>query len=326
MKILKLVDKCRTIGISGHENPDGDCVGSCMGMALFLRKALPDAQIDVFLEKPPAELERNIPGSEAIRHDFRSDISRYDAFIVLDSTGERTAGARKMYESAALRINIDHHISNPGTGDVNYIDGQASSACELVYRVIDTSMIDRDIAQALYVGIVTDTGVFQYSNTGQSTMRAAGDLMKYGFDFSAIIREVFFERTFKQARALGAAFTAMESRLDGRYVRCALSIETQRNMGLVRADLEEISSQMVLTAGADCAIFVHEDAPDLWRGSFRSNKIVDVARIAVMFGGGGHIRASGCTIYTQDRSIGEVLAQIEADIAAQESSYVSRNA
>lgn len=317
MKILELVDKCKTIGISGHENPDGDCVGSCMGLALFLRKALPNTQVDVFLEKVPEELERNIPGADTIRHDFQPRVSRYDAFVVLDSTGERTAGAREMYEAAGLRINIDHHISNPGTGDINYIDGNASSACELVYRVIDTSLLDRDMAQALYVGIVTDTGVFQYSNTGRSTMHIAGDLIKYGFDFSAIIREVFFERTFKQARALGAAFTAMEAGPDGKYVLCALPLEKQRSLGIERADLEGISSQMVLTAGADCAVFLHEDAPDLWRGSFRSNEIIDVARIAAMFGGGGHVRAAGCTVHTQDRKIEEVVEQIEADIAAQ---------
>lgn len=317
MKILDLVGNCTAIGISGHENPDGDCIGACMGMALFLRKAMPSARVDVFLERIPAELERNIPGTETILHDFHSDIQSYDAFLVLDSASDRTAGAKKMFDAAGLRINIDHHVSNPGSGDVNYINGQAGSACELVYEVIDRNLLDREIAQALYVGIVTDTGVFQYSSTSESTMRTAGDLMRFGFDFSAIIREVFFERSFSQAKALSAALAAMEARLGGKYVRSCLPLSTRKKLGFSRGDMEGVSAQMVLTAGADCSVFLHEDAPSLWRGSFRSNEIVDVAKIASRFGGGGHVRAAGCTIHLEEGSIEEVLAQIEDDIAAQ---------
>ena len=156
------------------------------------------------METLPQELEKNIPGADTILHTVPEDEARYDAFILLDSVPGRTGDAEKLYQEAALTINIDHHISNPGSGDVNYIDAAASSASELVYNVIDHDAIDKEIAQALYVGMVTDTGVFQYSSTGESTMCAAGHLMSYGFDFTAVIREVFFERTALQARMVGA--------------------------------------------------------------------------------------------------------------------------
>ena len=314
MKILDLVKNCARIGISGHENPDGDCVGSCCGLALFLRKALPSAQVDVFLESFPEALMRNIPGAESILFSIPADAKKYDAFIVLDSMPDRIGEAARLYEEAALKINIDHHKTNPGCGDAFYVDEDASSACELVLEVIDDSLVNRDNAQALYVGIVTDTGVFQYSNTKESTMRTAGRLMSYGFDHTAVIREVFFERTFLQGRMLGLSLVRSELLMDGKCIFCVLDGETIAEYGASRKDLDRISSQLLLTEGVDCAVFLHETDPGIWRGSFRSSNIVDVARTASLFKGGGHTRAAGCTIRSE---IGEAVKILKEDIKAQ---------
>lgn len=314
MKLLDLVKNCKRIGITGHSNPDGDCAGSCCASALYLRKRLPDAQVDVYLETLPQELEKNIPGADTILHTVPEDEARYDAFILLDSVPGRTGDAEKLYKEAALTINIDHHISNPGSGDVNYIDAAASSASELVYNVIDHDTIDREIAQALYVGMVTDTGVFQYSSTGESTMRAAGHLMSYGFDFTAVIREVFFERTAMQARLLGEAFVRAEFFMNGKCVISILDKALLDHYGATRQDLDGISAQLALTKGIDCAVFLHEDEPGVWRSSMRSVQIVNVAALASRFQGGGHIRAAGCTI-TSD--IDEAVRLIKNDIEQQ---------
>ena len=218
MRILEELKGCRTIGISGHENPDGDCAGSCMGLALFLRKTMPEARVDVFLEPLRPELAANIPGSGTIITDFRTDLESYDAFIVLDSAKDRISGAETLFDRAAKTINIDHHVSNPGTGMVNYVNGASSSTCELVYEVLDRDMMDEQIAQALYVGMVTDTGCFRFSNTSRKTMDVAGDLMTFGFDFPRIVREVYFEKTFVQQRVLGRALTKAKSHLGGRCI------------------------------------------------------------------------------------------------------------
>ncbi len=300
MKILEQVKNSKRIGISGHENPDGDCAGSCCGLALYLRKKMPEAQVDIFLEELPGSLERCIPGSDTILHEIPSEADRYDAFIVLDSTPERTGGAYALYKKAERKINIDHHRTNKGPSDaVTYIDGDASSACELVYNVIEREDIDREIAKALYVGMVTDTGVFQYSNTSESTMRAAGHLMSFGFDFSALIREVFFARTFTQAKILGTALTRAELLLQGKLILCVLDKKTLEEVGAERKDLDGISAQMCLTEGVDCSVLVHESGSGEWRASFRSANITDVSHTARLFEGGGHMRASGCTIRTE---------------------------
>ena len=315
MEILELVKNCTRIGLTGHENPDGDCTGACCGLALYLRKVLPEAIVDIYLEPPAENLIRNIPGADTIIYEVTGNEEKYDAFIVLDSAPSRVGKPLELYNRAGLKINIDHHRTNPGAGDTEcYIDGKASSACELVYNVIDREEIDARIAQALYVGIVTDTGVFQYSNTSESTMRAAGSLMSYGFDHTAVIREVFFERTPKQARVLGTALIKAEPLLDGKLILCCFDKKTMDELGAGRKDLDGISAQLLLTEGADCSVFFHETEPGIWRASMRSLHVTDVSSIAAKHEGGGHLRAAGFTIRTD---IHTAIKDITDDIAQQ---------
>ena len=309
MQILEELKGCATIGISGHENPDGDCAGACLGLALYLRKVMPQARVDVFLEPLRDELYKNIPGSETVITDFRTDIDAYDAFVVLDSAKDRIGPAEAFFDRAKKTVNIDHHISNPGTGMVNYVNGQSSSACELVCELVDFSLIDRDIAQALYVGIVTDTGCFRFSSTSRKTMEVAGRLMTYGFDFPTIVRDVYFEKTWVQQRVLGRALMKSKSYLGGKIIVSRLAHETILSLGGVGKDVEGIVSALVSTAGADCSIFAHERSNGEWRVSFRSNSIVNVAAIAEKYGGGGHVRASGCTI-GRERNIEMVIREM----------------
>ena len=315
MKIWELVKNCTRIGITGHENPDGDCTGACCGLALYLRKIMPEAAVDIYLEPPAESLIRNIPGADTIIYEVTGNEEKYDAFIVLDSEPSRVGKPLELFNSAGLKINIDHHRTNPGADDTEcYIDGKASSACELVYEVIDPDELDEQIAQALYVGIVTDTGVFQYSNTSESTMRAAGRLMSYGFDHTAVIREVFFERTFKQARVLGTALLKAEPLLDGKLILCCFDKKTMDELGAERKDLDGISAQLLLTEGADCSVFMHETEPGIWRASMRSLHVTDVSRIAARHEGGGHLRAAGFTVRTD---IHAAVKDIKDDIAQQ---------
>lgn len=177
MDIFEVVKDATTIGISGHIRPDGDCVGSVMGLYLYLKKACPRAKVEVMLEKP-ADVFACIKGIEEIHTDYVSDVERYDVFFALDGAKDRLGEAEKFFDGAKKKVNIDHHISNKGCGDVNYIMPKASSTSELIYDVIaDKSLLDTEIAKALYIGIIHDTGVLQYSNTAPSTLKAAAELI-----------------------------------------------------------------------------------------------------------------------------------------------------
>ncbi|MBQ8030448.1 MAG: DHH family phosphoesterase, partial [Butyrivibrio sp.] len=169
MKIDQLIGNAKTIGIAGHVRPDGDAIGSSLGMYLYLKKNYPETRVDVFLEKVLPELTF-ISGSDKVKTDFATDVESYDLFIVVDCSKDRIGDAEKFFDAAKRTINIDHHISNPGTGDDIYIVPDASSACELVYDTLDPSRINVEIAKALYTGMVTDTGVFKYNNTSPKTM------------------------------------------------------------------------------------------------------------------------------------------------------------
>ncbi|MDE6186275.1 MAG: DHH family phosphoesterase, partial [Lachnospiraceae bacterium] len=165
MDIYEEVKDAAVIGISGHIRPDGDCVGSVMGLYLYLKKVCPKAKVEVMLEKP-ADVFACIKGINEIHTDFAADVESFDVFFALDAAKDRLGEAEKYFDGAKKKVNIDHHISNKGCGDVNYIMPKASSTSELIYDLIaDKSLLDEEIAKALYIGIIHDTGVFQYSNT-----------------------------------------------------------------------------------------------------------------------------------------------------------------
>ena len=188
--LLDVLKDANTIGITGHARPDGDCVGSTMAMYMYLTKNYPEKRIDIFLEPIP-ESYGQIARLDEVCTDFVTDVEKYDAFVVIDCEYTRTGQAQSLFENANLKLNVDHHISNKGCGDINYIVPSASSACELVYDLIGEEGLDDDIALALYLGMIHDTGVFQYSNTSPKTLRTAAKLIEFKFDFSTIPDTLF---------------------------------------------------------------------------------------------------------------------------------------
>lgn len=294
---MRIIDELRgaeSIAISGHQRPDGDCVGSVMGLYLYLKRELPDAVIDVYLERP-ADIFGCISHIEEIKSDFNTDRT-YDAFVALDTVPDRMGGAEEIYRRARRKINIDHHISNPGHGDVSVVEPERSSTAELLYELMDPDKIDGETALALYVGIIHDTGVLRYSNTSPRTLQITAELIKFGFDFPRIIEETFYEKTYRQTQIMGRAVLESMRILDD---RCIVSVVSRRMMEFYRAasqDLDGIVNQLLSVRGVDCAIFMHETGTLEYKVSMRSNGRVDVAAVAVRFGGGGHVRAAGCTM------------------------------
>lgn len=295
--MMRIIDELRdaeSIAISGHQRPDGDCVGSVMGLYLYLKKELPGAVIDAYLERP-ADIFGCISHIEEIKSDFNTERT-YDAFVALDTVPDRMGGASDIYLKARKKINIDHHVSNPGHGDVSVVEPERSSTAELLYDLMDPEKIDGEIAKAIYIGIIHDTGVLRYSNTSPRTLQITAELIKFGFDFSQIIEETFYERTYRQTQIMGRAVLESMRIL---HDRCIVSVVSQRMMEFYRVtskDLDGIVNQLLSVKGVDCAILMHETGTQEYKVSMRSKGAVDVAAVAVKFGGGGHVRAAGCTM------------------------------
>lgn len=297
MEKINLLEECKdakSVVISGHIRPDGDCIGSCMAMYLYLKKALADTKITVCLEEP-ADIFNCIKGFEEIDSSF--DVETPDVFIALDCEKSRIGKAETLFDNAKKRINIDHHVSNEcGCGNVNYVVPGLSSTAEIVYELIDKSYMDEEIAKAIYIGIIHDTGIFKYSNTSPKTMRIAADLLEYGFDFPAIIDETFYEKTYVQNQLLGRALLESILFMDG---KCIVSAINQKLLSFYNAkpkDLDGIVNQLRIIKGVECAIFMYETGSQEYKVSLRSCEYVDVSKVASYFGGGGHVRAAGCNM------------------------------
>lgn len=292
-----------SIAISGHVRPDGDCVGSCLGMALYLKKLLPGAVIDVFLGDFSETLRRNMLGVELIRPDFKPTVSQYDLFVCLDCEKERLGEAEPIFNAAKKTINIDHHISNHGSAMVNDVVPTASSASEVAYDTMDPEKVDAAIAQDLYIGMVTDTGLFHFSNTSRHSMEIAGRLIDFGFDFPKIVQEVWFQNNYVQQQILGRALLESVLMLQGKLIFSVVTLKELQFYKASSKDCEGIVSELADTEGVEAALFLLEMRPGTWKVSLRSNGKVNVASIAESFGGGGHVRASGCTTDGRYRDI-----------------------
>ena len=194
--IASVLEGVTTAAIAGHVRPDGDCVGSCMGMYLYLKENYPQIQTDVYLEEVP-EVFHFIQDIDQAKQEWEE--KEYDLFLEFDvSSTDRIGVAGQAVNTAKITACIDHHITNKGIAQENQIVPDASSTCEVLYELLEPEKINKACAEALYTGIVHDTGVFQYSCTGTRTMEIAGQLMAKGIDFTSIIKDSFYTKSYAQ--------------------------------------------------------------------------------------------------------------------------------
>lgn len=294
LDLLKECKDAKRIGISGHIRPDGDCVGAVLGLQMYLRKSLPEAEVKVFLEKP-ADIFREIVGFDEINSEFPEQ-EPFDVYFALDCGADRLGDAEKYFKAAKKTVNIDHHISNPGSGSLNHIRPEVGSTCELIYDLIDLNRLDKELAMALYIGIIHDTGVFQYSNTTPATLEKGAKLIGYGFDFPRLIQETFYQKTYLQTQIMGRALMESIRFMDNTCIVSVVDKKTMEFYDVTSKDLDGIVNQLRNIEGISCAIFMYQTDVLEYKVSMRSDEKVNVAEVASYFGGGGHARAAGCTM------------------------------
>ena len=293
--IIEWIGNARTVGISGHIRPDGDCIGACLALYAYLKKECPDKQIDVYLEEPLVKFAF-LKYSSEVNNDYPDD-RQYDVFIAMDcGDADRLGEAKKYFQKAADTICIDHHVSNEKFARKNLIEPDASSTCEVLYTVLAEEKIDKAVAEALYVGIIHDSGVFKYTCTSKRTMEIAGKLMEKGVPFDKIIDETFYQKSYLQNQILGRCLLESIMVLDGRCIVSAISQKTLEFYGAASKDLDGVIDQLRITKGVEVAILIHEIDTQKYKVSMRANGNVDVSKIAIYFGGGGHKKAAGCTL------------------------------
>ena len=298
MNILnKMLMGAGSVAIGGHARPDGDCVGSCLGLYQYIRENCKDKRVDVYLEEIPESFQF-IEAAKEIRHEIPEEQTVYDLFICLDcGDKDRLEFSAPLFEAAKHTLCVDHHISNRGFAEENYVVPDASSTSELICRLLEEDKISLETASSLYLGIVHDTGVFQYSCTSPETMRIAAGLLEKGVDGPKIIQDTFYEKTYAQNQILGRALLESIVFMDGACIASYVKKNVMEFYGVTPKDLEGIVSQLRVTKGVEVAIFMYEQKTNIYKVSLRSKDKIDVSRIAQYFGGGGHRKAAGFTMH-----------------------------
>ncbi len=312
-KLLDMIEQCSTISIVGHIRPDGDCIGSSLGMYNYIKDNYPGKRVDVYLE-PIMDKFKFLRGALDIKNEPSEEI--YELSISVDcSDTDRHGEFAHIFKNAQHTVCIDHHRSNQGFGDLYYCDPDASSACEVVSRFFDIDKISKPCAEALYMGIIHDTGVLKYSATSEETMFIVGKLIAKGIDTQYIIDETFYRVRYTQNRLTGKALLNSKLYLDGKVIASCIPTEDFLELGAIKDDTDGIIDKLRVTEGIEVAILGYQTGEDEFKFSMRSVSQVNVSGIAVYFGGGGHIRASGVNMKgSYEDSLKKLLDMVEKQL------------
>jgi phosphoesterase RecJ-like protein len=308
---------CTTVLISVHKNPDGDALGSQLGLMLGLEKI----GKKVFLHNldPVPEIYRFLPGTDRITSG-PSVKGAYDAFIVLDADPPRTGLFNGSWPARTL-INIDHHVTNPREWPLTWLDPEATATGEMIYRLMTGLRIpfDKDMAICLYTAIFTDTGSFRYSNTTPESMRIAATLIEAGADPWMVTENVYESYAFKRIRLLGKVLSGIEQSRDGRIAWVLVTDDLYRQTGTSAEDTDSFVNFVRSIKGVEVAVLFRQTGAAQYKISLRAKGRVDLSGLATSLGGGGHKNAAGGVLdgtFTdvRDKVIDAVAQALEAQM------------
>lgn len=295
-EIVSILKENNDFAIVSHTSPDGDSMGSMLGLYNLLKENGKNS--DVFID---GELPRRysfLPGFNQIKQIHESN-SKYNILIVLDCGDiERLGNCKELINKAGVIINIDHHISNGRFGDINYVDIKASSTGEILYELTKTNNINisKESAECLYTAILTDTGGFKYSNTTPKTFSICGELIEKSINFPEITNKIYDTKTIPQVKLLSMVTSTLEMHLDKRAALLYLTKDMIMDSGAREEDASEFVNIARDIEDVEVGILLKQINEGEFRASLRSKNWADVRAVAEIFGGGGHIRAAGCTI------------------------------
>lgn len=287
---IKLAQK---IAITFHSSPDGDALGSALALLIGLRKFKKEVYIiSKEIIKQPFEF---LPCSNEIDGGLIEPLKDTDCVIVLDCGDAKRINANLFMQTNKVElINIDHHLSNDLYGDLNFVDTSASAVGEIVYKVLSllNIEIDKEISTCLYTSLLTDTGSFRHSNTTAVTHKIAGELINTGIDFSNIHRMIFENKKFDQIKFYGEVINSMTVELSSKVCIMHISKYMLEKYEDVASDTSDVITMCASIDTIEVTVLIKE-AENGVKVSLRSKSLVDVSKIAEVFNGGGHIRASG---------------------------------
>jgi phosphoesterase RecJ-like protein len=293
-EILKEINKADSFVITAHENPDGDAIGSCLAFATIL-KNMGKTTIDVLFKEYPAVFSQ-LPNVDLIKKEASRDI--YDMAIVLDCPELKRISScyQEYFENSKVTVEFDHHLKNAMFADYNVVNPVAPATCQILVSSFEYLKLDitKDVATSLLTGIITDTGGFRFESTTTETFEFAAWALSKGVNISKIYKDSMMTKTKSQFEAEKIATDRIEFFADNKITFTYITKEDEKNLGINPGETDGIAGIGTTIKGVEVAIFARE-RENGFKVSFRSNRI-DVADICMIFGGGGHKLAAGCTI------------------------------
>jgi phosphoesterase RecJ-like protein len=314
INIFRLVRAKSRFLITGHQRPDGDLCGTAIALRAALVGLGRTARI-VLPEEPP-ERYRHMDGAEFLEVFDGSHLDA-QAVFVLDSAGLDRLGpiSGALPENAPV-VNIDHHLSNTGFGEVAWIEPGYSSAGEMLYELAKAGgwPLTGVACRGLYAAIITDTGRFSYSNTSAGALRTAAELVELGVSPVSMARLLYRSKSERELRLQERALASLKLAAEGRMSTMSLYFSDFRELGAKPTDAQDLAALTVSMAGVELGIFLYElRAGKVTKVSLRSTGSVNVSELASRFGGGGHAAAAGCQMEMALDQARELLLEVGAE-------------
>ncbi|MEW5895126.1 MAG: bifunctional oligoribonuclease/PAP phosphatase NrnA [Candidatus Omnitrophota bacterium] len=295
--LLEKLRKYDTFLISTHVNPDPDALASMAAMGLHLEGL--GKVIHLISEAPVPERFLFLPKMDKIRSLKEIKRVNYDAAIITDAGDlERIGDVCNLLNKDKPIINIDHHITNTDFGDINYVLSDYSSTCEVIFWLLkkDRALFTKELAELLYVGAMTDTGSFRYTNTTSRTHRMIAELMKFPIDANGLYKKIYEQVPLTDLKYFTRVVSEFDALCDGRLICVDLPKKIVRKFSEQFDLRDKLFGYLRTIEGVEVLVIFTEENEHVTRVNFRAQGGVDVARIASKFQGGGHSKASGCVI------------------------------
>jgi phosphoesterase RecJ-like protein len=293
-QVVELIESKSRFAITSHIRPDGDSLGSSLGLYWLLRAL--DKDVEVIMHDAVPHAYRQLPGTKELIV-TQAVKKPYHAVFVIECSDITRPGLVDLEKQ--LVVNIDHHSTTALFGTINWIDSTASAVGEMIYNLCKAMgvRVSKEIAECVYTALITDTGSFHYSNTTERTFKVASELVRTGVKPAKTAEAVFASYPWSRIELMGEVLSTAKRDPSGRVAALRLSQEMQQRTGASDEDADGFVNYPLTVGEVEAVVLLKECAPEVYRTSLRSKGDVNVARVAGRFGGGGHRNAAGCTLH-----------------------------
>ena len=292
-QVVELVEKKDRFAITSHVRPDGDSLGSSLGLYWLLRAL--DKDVEVTMRDPAPHAYQQLPGAGAIR--VTPSVDRpYDAVFVIECSDIDRPGLIDLEKQFV--VNIDHHSTTALFGAINWIDSTASAVGEMIYNLCKATgvRVTKEIAECVYTALLTDTGSFHYSNTTERTFKIASELVRTGVKPAKTAEAIFGSYQWPKIELLSLVLATAKRDETGHIAWMEQTLEMQEQTRASEEDADGFVNYPLSVGEVEATALFKECSPGVYRTSLRSKGDVNVAKVAEQFGGGGHRNAAGCTL------------------------------